>query len=315
MRRSLIILLGLCFALGAQSANAATLGISDQQATTFTNTLYKPLKLKAARYIAPYDVTSDATQRERFVAWYGAALLAKQRLLVSFEHSRTKGKEKKAPSARVYEKATKAFKKSFPKVREINTWNEINRCQTGSRTEGQPRKLCSVKTGPKLLQSYYKSNRKIFKGSKYKIVPLNVLDERNPGKAVQYVKAFKRIAKPAPKIWGIHNYSDTNRFSSSRTKKIIKAIGPRGEVWLLETGGIVRLGKSLPFSTKRAARALGCMFTIAKKIKRVKRLYIYQFNGAAPGASFDAGLIGSDGTKRPGYNVVKRRKASPCTGK
>jgi hypothetical protein len=313
MRRSLIILLGLCFALGAQSADAATLGISDQQATTFTNPLYTPLGLKAARYIAPYDVVNDPGQADAFGKWYAGALSKNQRILVSFEHSRTKGKQKIAPTAKAYEKATKAFHKRFPKVREVNTWNEINRCQTGGRTEGQPRKLCSVKTGPKLLQSYYKSNRKIFKGAK--IVPLNVLDERNPGKAVQYVKAFKRVAKPAPKIWGIHNYSDTNRFSSSRTKKIIKAIGPKGEVWLLETGGIVRLGSSLPFSEKRAAKALGCMFTIAKQIKRVKRLYIYQFNGAAPGASFDAGLIDINGNSRPGYNVVKKRKAAPCTGK
>lgn len=312
MRRPLIILLSTLFVFSAPSAEAATVGISDQQASTFTNPFYKPLKLKSARYIAPYDVVSDETQLQRFAAWYGGAITANQRMLVSFEHSRTKGKEQKAPSASVYEKATKAFKKRFPKVREINTWNEINRCQVGKRTEGQPRKLCSTKTGPKLLASYYRANRKVFKGAK--IAPLNVLDERNPGKAVQYVKAFKRIARPAPKYWGIHNYSDTNRFSMTRTKKIIKAIGGKGEIWLLETGGIVRLGKSLPFSEARAAKALGCMFTIAKKIKRVKRLYIYQFNGAAPGADFDAGLIDINNRKRPGYAIVKSRKTRACTG-
>jgi len=313
MRRSLITLLTLVFLFGAQSAHAASIGISDQQAATFASPFYKPLKLKLARYIAPYDVMSDSTQLSRFSAWYAGALAQQQRLLVSFEHSRTKGKEQKAPSAKVYESATKAFKMRFPKVREINTWNEINRCQTGSRTEGQPRKLCSTKTGPKLLASYYRSNRKVFKGAK--IVPLNVLDERNPGKAVQYVKAFKRVARPAPKIWGIHNYSDTNRFSSTRTKKIIKAIGSKGEIWLLETGGIVRLGESLPFDEARAARALGCMFDIAKRIKRVKRLYIYQFNGAAPGADFDAGLVDISGRKRAGYAVVQKRKARKCTGR
>lgn len=312
MRRPFIILLALIFVGSAQSAEAATVGISDQQASTFTNPFYKPLNLRAARYIAPYDVISDATQLQRFTAWYGAAITAKQRMLVSFEHSRTKGKEQKAPSAKTYEKATKAFKRRFPKVREIGTWNEITRCQEGKRTEGQPRKLCSAKTGPKLLNSYYRSNRKIFKGAK--IVPLNVLDERNPNKAIKYVKAFKRIARPAPRIWGLNNYSDTNRFSSSRTTKIVKAFG-KGDVWLMETGGIVRLGSSLPFNEKRAARALGCMFTIAKKIKRVKRLYIYQFNGAAPGASFDAGLVDITNRKRPGYAVVQKRKARPCTGK
>ena len=98
MRRPLIILLSMLFLFGAQSAQAATVGISDQQASTFTNPLYKPLNLKLARYIAPYDVVSDPFQLQRFVAWYGAAIMAKQRMLVSFEHSRTKGKEQKAPS-------------------------------------------------------------------------------------------------------------------------------------------------------------------------------------------------------------------------
>ena len=313
MRRSLSILVGLIFIVSAGSAQAATFGISDQQASTFTHPFYKPLKLKLARYIAPYDVTTDKNQGDRFAAWYGAALSQRQRMLVSFEHSRTRGKEKVAPTAKVYERMTKAFKKRFPKVREIGTWNEITRCQEGKRTEGQPRKLCSSKTGPKILAGYYRSNRKVFKGAK--IVPLNVLDERNPNKAIKYVKAFKRVARPAPSIWGLNNYSDTNRFSMSRTKKIIKAFGPRGEVWLLETGGLVRLGSSLPFNEARAAKALGCMFSIAKKIKRVKRLYIYQFNGAAPGASFDAGLVDINNRKRPGYAVVQKRKARTCTSK
>src|SRR3954452_21084193 len=61
MRRLFRTLL-LVTALGAvtlpASASAATVGVSDQQASTFTNPLYQPLKLKVARYIAPYDVAT-----------------------------------------------------------------------------------------------------------------------------------------------------------------------------------------------------------------------------------------------------------------
>ena len=308
MRRlstSLLIVTGLAVAAPAGS-QAATFGISDQQASTFVNPLYAPLKLKLARYVAPYDVASDPTQGQRFAAWYAAASAANQRMLVSFEHSRTAGKEQTLPTKGQYSTAMKTFKKLFPKVKEINTWNEVNRCQVGSRTEGQPKGICKGAKGAKLLNTYYGVSRSVFKGAK--IVPLNVLDENNPGPALNYVKAFKKVAKPAPKIWGIHNYSDTNRFSSTRTKKIIKAIGGKPEVWLLETGGQVKLG-SKTFGEAVAAKALKCMFKIAKN-PRIKRAYIYQFNGSSPDAPFDAGLIGPDGTtKRQGYTVVQKRTA------
>ena len=313
MRRLLtttgLVLAGL--AATAAPSSAFTVAISDQQAQTFSNPNYAGLKLKAARYIAPYDVMSDPAQLARWDAWYKGAVAQKQRVTISFEHSRaSSAKARVAPSVAAYEKATKAFKKAYPKVKEVNTWNEINRCQQGSRTEGQPKKLCKS-SGAKLLAGYYKSNRKVFKGAK--IVPLNVLDESNPAPAIKYVKAFRKaVGKTPVTYWGIHNYSDTNRFSSSRTKKIIAAMPKGAKVWLLETGGIVRLGSSFPYNEQRAAKALGCMFTIAKKFKQIERLYIYQFNGAAPGASFDAGLVDAGGNPRPGYQVVKSRKASKC---
>jgi hypothetical protein len=306
MKRLLLTVLLSVLAVAAvpAGAGAATFGISDQQASTFTNKLYKPLKLTSARYVAPYDVTSDASQKQRFSDWYKAAVKAKQRILVSFEHSRTPGKEQKLPSKAAFTKSMKAFKKAFPKVKEINTWNEVNRCQRGSDTEGQPKGICKGAKGAKLLNTYYGVTRSVFKGSK--IIPLNVLDENNPGPAIAYVKAFKKVARPTPKYWGIHNYSDTNRFSQTRTKRIIKAIGAKGEIWLMETGGQVKLGDKT-FGEAKAAKALKCMFAIAKN-KRIKRAYIYQFNGATADARFDAGLVGPDGsTKRKGYSVVQKR--------
>jgi len=309
MRRltvTLLLIAGLA-AAAPSGASAAAFGIADQQPSTFTNPLYKPLKLKLARYIAPYDVVSDPAQLQRFTAWYLAAIAAKQRLFVSFEHSRTAGKEQRLPSKREYTAAMKAFKKLFPKVKEINTWNEVNKCQRGSDTEGQPKKICKGAKGAAILNMYYGVSRSVFKGSK--IIPLDVLDERNPAPALAYIKAFKKIAKPAPKIWGLQNYSDTNRFSQTRTKKLIKAIGAKGEIWVLESGGQLKLGSSVPGEAK-AAKALKCMFKIAKN-KRIKRVYIYQFNGANPEDRFDAGLIGPDGTtKRLGYDVVRKRTST-----
>ena len=84
-------------------------------------------------------------------------------------------------------------------------------------------------------------------------------------------------------------------------------------MWLTETGGIVKLGRSFPRSTNRAAKALGCMFTLAKSNSRIQRLYVYQFNPAFSASDdFDAGLINPDGSKRPGYAVVQAKKARSC---
>ena len=111
MRRPTLLLLlaALLGGVAVAPASAATFGISDQQASTFTNPLYKPLKLKAARYIAPYDVVSDPSQRRYFTAWYDAASKAGQRMLVSFEHSRTARKQQSLPTKGQYSTAMKVF--------------------------------------------------------------------------------------------------------------------------------------------------------------------------------------------------------------
>jgi hypothetical protein len=307
----ILALLCLLAAIPASSHAAVSVGISDQQASTFTNPLYKGLKLKSARYIAPYDVMSDPAQLQRWHAWYVGARAAKQRILIAFEHSRRAGREQRTPSTAEFKREITKLRKAYPGIKDVTVWNEINRCQEGRRTEGQPRKLCKGLSGAKRLFSYYKVTKSVFKGRK--IAAIDILDERNPAAAVKYIRNFKRAAKrQAPKYWGVHNYSDTNRFSTSRTGKILKAIGKGQRIWLTETGGIVKLGSSLPFSESRATKALGCMFTIAKKFKQIERAYVYQFNPGATDASFDAGLIRLDGSKRPGYDVVAKRRARSC---
>ena len=153
----------------------------------------------------------------------------------------------------------------------------------------------------------------MFKGSKYRIVGLDILDEQNVNKTIKYLQSFLRHASPDPKIIGFHNYSDTNRFSTTRTKRVLAAF--HGKVWLTETGGIVKLGSSFPFNTSRAAKALGCMFTLAKsnsRISRAVRLPVQPAGRIRRRPFFDAGLINPDQSLRPGYNVVKSRKARSC---
>jgi hypothetical protein len=305
-----LALAGLCAAVPA-AASAVTVGISDQQASTFTNPLYAPLKLKVARYIAPYDVTSDSAQRAQWEAWLAAARSAHQTILISFEHSRKPSKYNKAPSASTYRRALLSFKRKYGSKFDISPWNEVNVCQAKGRMEGQPRAICKAATGPKIVAGYYKTARSVFKGRK--IVGLDILDGANVNGAVGYLRRFKKYAKPLPKYWGIHNYSDTNRGSTSRTSRLIRTIhSSRAQIWLTETGGQLKL-RGKEYGEARAARALKCMFSMPKKYKQIKRLYVYQFNGTDQSNDFDAGLVGVDGvTKRQGYDIVLHRTSGPC---
>lgn len=308
----LVLVSGLAFAATAQGS--LTFGISDQQAVTFTNPKYKALNLKVARYIAPYDVMTNADQLGRMDAWLKAAKADHQKILLSFEHSRTAGKEATMPSISEYTTQMKAVKAAYNSyVSDISPWNEVNVCQKGARTEGQPKKICK---DPKVAAAIYKAGKKVWTGKK--IVVLDFLDGKNPSGALSYIKGFKKAAKPSSSaIWGLHNYSDTNRYSdkTQRTKKILKAIG-KGQIWLTETGGQVTLGgRTVAAGAPLAAKAIGCMFYIAREYKQITRVYIYSFNGTPEnsGLKFDSGLVAADGvTERPGYAIVKARKSIKC---
>jgi hypothetical protein len=316
VRTCLLVTALTALVVPASASASATVGVSDQQASTFTNPLFAPLKLKVARYIAPYDVTSEPTQRRDFELWLAAAKNAHQTILISFEHSRTSTKYNKAPSVSAYTKALTAFKKKYGKTFDITPWNEVNVCQASGRQEGQPSKICKSATGPKLVAQYYSAAAKVFAGRK--VTAIDILDGFNVGGAVSYLRKFKKYVKGTPKYWGIHNYSDTNRGSTSRTSRLIKEIGnKKAEVWLTETGGQLRLrgvyaGGSEAAAETKAATALKCMFSMPKKYKQIKRLYVYQFNGAPVANDFDAGLINVDNTIRKGYTVVQKRQSATC---
>ena len=97
-----------------------------------------------------------------------------------------------------------------------------------------------------------------------------MLDAQNIGPTLTYISEFKReigrLRTLMPKIWGLHNYSDLNRFESWRTRELVRALG--GQVWLTETGGIVQFGGGFPnrhgSGLKRAANVLKYMFAVAR---------------------------------------------------
>ncbi len=317
MRRLLLCTLVLTsLTVAAPAADARgnwKLGMSEQNAHMFVEPSFAALKTTMARYVVPWDVMTSRGRRvdkENLANWIKTARGANQSMLIAFATSRKT--PRKAPGVTAYTKAIRKFQKAYPDIHNIQPWNEVNRCPETNEANyvvGQP--TCHK---PKLAAVYYMAARRVFRGSK--ITGLDILDARDISChrmdcALKYIRNFLKYAKPRPKYWGLHNYADTNRFSMKRTKAILK-LTKKGDVWLTETGGIVSLGKSFPYNTKRAAKALGCMFTLANSNRRITRLYVYNYFGRKKSPIFDAGLLNPNFSKRPGYDVVRKRKARRC---
>ncbi len=305
MRR--FALLATVFATSLLAAPAASqafvTGIGDQQPAMFLNANYPKLKIKDVRYIVSWDAMNHAQERKELAAWFAAAkLYPKTRVLVAFNHSRY-GKKSSAPSPKTYGKAVAKFHKKYGKqVNAYQTWNEINHC--GS----QPKKLCKGASGAKRAAALFKELKKRVKGKT--IVAVDLLDGNNKKTyraTAKYAKDFVRFAKKSkPTVFGLHNYSDTNRNSQTRTRFIIKALPKRAKVWVTETGGIASFGKSFPFDLSRQAKATRQAFRIARKNKAIKRLYLYNFS-ANEGGRFDSGIVDAQGNPRPAFSVVRKR--------
>ena len=161
---------------------------------------------------------------------------------------------------------------------------------------------------------YYLALKKICKGCT--IVGLEVLDGANPKPTITYIHQFqadvKKLHGTLPTVWGLHNYSDTNRFHAGGTKAVLADTS--GQLWLTETGGIAKLSTSFPFNLSRQSRATAYMFSLSRLSPRIKRLYIFQWTGATKHDYFDAGLTDAHGKPRPAYCVVYKqlRRTASC---
>jgi hypothetical protein len=285
---------------GAHAAASYLTGIGDEQTEMFTNPLWLQLHTKIARYIAPYDAAVRPYSLQLARAWITAAEAKHQQVVVAFYHSEYT--PTKMPSLAVYQRDVQKFIKLFPKVRQYQPWNETNR--------GNVPHLFS---SPSAMESAkdYRALKSVCHGCT--VLGLDILDGPSVSPSLRYIAEFKRdvvrLKTSMPSLWGLHNYSDTNRFSSSRTRAILAAVP--GQVWLTETGGIVQFGGAFPnkkgSGLTRAAKALSFMFRLASSNSRIKRLYIFQWSGATGAARFDAGLTDPHYNPRPGYVIVCRQ--------
>jgi hypothetical protein len=298
----------------AHASSSYLTGVGDQQTEMFANPLWLGLHTKIARYIAPYDAAVRPYSLQLAREWIGAAEADRQQVLVAFYHSEYT--PTKMPSVAVYQRDVKKFLALFPKVKQYQAWNEANRGTVVEIVKGK-RHIGLVSPSATQSAQYYAALRAVCRGCS--LTGLDILDGPSVSPSLRYLGEYKhaiaRLKVPMPNLWGLHNYSDTNRFQSTRTRAILAAVP--GQVWLTETGGIVQFGNSFPnrkgSGLTRAARALSFMFRLASSNSRIKRLYIFQWSGATGSARFDAGLTDPSYLPRPGYVVVcKQLHAANC---
>jgi hypothetical protein len=283
------------------------IGISEQSPAMFASPAWQQLGLRHVRYLVPWDWASTGGEAE-VDAFMSVARANRQDVLVTFTARRgcykagrySHATACRAPSARAYRSAFRAFDDRYPWVRTYSAWNEVNHIS-------QP-----TFNRPRMAVRYYRVLRGLHRRRAFRVMAADVLDTADMHR---YLKRFLRNAPGRPRLWGLHNYQDVNNRTSGDTRRMLRAVP--GDVWLTEANGIVKFGNSRQFtySTSRAARCTRWMFTLAERFRsrrrglrsRIAGVFAYQWFGAAPGARFDSGLVDPDGTPRPAYFVLRRR--------
>ncbi len=283
----------------ARTASAYMTGLGNETPEMFHRPLYAQLHTRVVRYIAPYDAVSHVASLNKAIAFIQAAETKHVQVLVAFYHSEYV--PTKLPSVSLYQRDIQKFVALFPHVRQYQSWDEANRGNI-SHVLASPSAASAAR--------YYQALIRVCKGCT--AIGLDVLDAANISPTLQYISEFKaaigRLRTVMPKIWGLHNYSDVNRFESWRTRELTRALG--GQVWLTETGGLVQFGGAFPnhngSGLTRAAKVLKYMFAVAGSQSQIKRLYIYDWTGGNSRTRFDAGLTNAREQPRAGYLAVCR---------
>ena len=113
-----------------------------------------------------------------------------------------------------------SFRARYPFVTEFITWNEGNH-------HSQP-----TARRPGLAARYHDVASRAC--PRCTILAADLLDDDT---VPAWVKAFRRHARVEPRVWGLHNYIDANRFRTRGTRAMLRAV--RGKIWFTETGGLV----------------------------------------------------------------------------
>src|SRR5829696_887878 len=263
-------------------------GIGEQSPDLFEDPRFRATGIRNARLVVPWDlVEMGGWPLEATDVWLARARRDGVEPLVSFGHSFSETRQLKLPTVRQYAAAVRAFRERYPWVREFSTWNEANLGST------QP-------TGryPQRAAVFYRALKKQCRGCT--VVAVELLVTAN-WRMWRWIRAFRERAGRGRLIFGLHNYPDVTRLRTRATRLFLRRVR-NAEIWITETGGIVR-HRRFAYSEGRAASVVRHVFRMVAALPRVKRLYLYnwRFDG---NKRWDSGLISEAGTERMAYYAL-----------
>ena len=319
------------WAAPAGAAPTIRVGVGDQSPAMFDDQNFEDLDFRQVRYFVHWNAIHEDEQRLKMRAWVKKARSEGMRPLVHISTTTFEVKKAPRPSVSHYRKDVGRLVRYLRRlgVRDFGTWNEANH-------KTQPT-WDSPNHAALFFKDMYRAVHKRCSTRSCRVVALDVLDQ--PG-VERYIERFydrlrTRTWTRRAKFVGIHNYSDVNRGSKSRTRGIIKEVRDHNRAarfWFTETGGLIGFGKNFPCDPNsasslreaegRAAAAVENVFDLARTYRSVgvQRIYLYNWygNDCAPNdrtdpsgrepderAGFDAGLVRADGSPRPGLDALR----------
>lgn len=286
MRRLLLpVTLMLALLVPAAAQASVKIGIADNKADMFADQRFQALHLGYARIDLRWDALGDAGAAAQLDAWMKGARATGARPLVTFDRSPKRPSYN--PTPQQLAGALKAIRARYPFVKDFSSWNEAN-----------------MNKKPEVVAKWYLALRKACPSCN--VLATDLLDKAN---MVSWAQRFVKAAKRTPKVWGLHNYVDANTLSTKTTRKLLAAVG--GDVWLTETGGIVRRSNKsavvFPTGTAHAAKVTKFIFDKLVKVSpRIQRVYLYHWDtGIAGGPTWDSGFVGPDGQARPALTTLQ----------
>ena len=283
----------------ATIAGASVLtAVSEQDAKFFDAPSYRALELNTVRLVVPWDAGARPGPWD---AWIARATRDGATIMIALnaaQGSQCPQSPCVMPSPDAYRRALAELLARHPSIREITAWNEPN-------DNAQP-----TFRRPDVAAAYHDIARAVC--SKCIVVAGDLLDD---GSLPGYLTAYKAALRSSPMVWGLHNYLDAAYFGSTGVDTMLRETS--GDLWLTETGGIVRLtlpdGDLLSYDEQRAADSMAWLYSLVAARPRIERMYVYQWLAIAA-VRWDSGLIGTNGVPRPAYHVVAEH-AGPRGGR
>ena len=264
------------------------IGFADQKPSMFADRRFIRLGTRHARLNVPWDVLREPSTLANVDAWMAGARLRGIAPLVTVDRSRRPGMQSRNPTPRVLTRQVRRWRSRWPgQINQISSWNEGN-----------------INKRPEIVARWYLAILKACPSCT--VLGADLVDRRN---AVSWAQRFIRAAGRTPAVWGLHNYIDSNTFQTTNTRAFLREV--TGEVWLTETGGVVRRARpSVRFSgtgVRHAAKATDFLLDTIVPLDptRIRRVYLYSWSTAPNETNWDSGIVGPDGKARPALGIVR----------